>query len=618
MTSITALLERLPSNDPILWADIGTELRSEQVRLSAEVTSHASNIVDGACSAITAIGEARLMTVRALVNFVADNDFARDFMTLSENSSCNVLWGRLALLLLDSGSEFNSDSTPNYDSDPDSDSKNDAAKLSATVIILILQFFTFTENESRKNRQEYFVNIGLLPSIAANVSANIGDEGAELLNHFFDNSTSPPSPQDLGGHQIVERLISTTIRKITSALKSLSIDIDDDDDEEESTLTYATLIYNLSGLLQNSPPEIAEWLANINIALALVPNSYENVIRIKRHLFAATGILSSVIDVAALDLSSFAGIVDAAIVDVYESNETYVFAGACVTIGNCIMSAETRSIVETRIEAAHPLRDFLATFFCRVRIDDPVQLQCIHAINNLVDIKSAPLIMDHADKLCEIIIKPAIDNQALYADPARLCYQFARRILRVHFMSNTNNANVMDYKPLWSMLVKDWETNHSSHAVGLVVLQSYVNAGLADEINADDAQFLAALITIGINLPQGALSIDEALEIPKTIGMLMHVLSSKGGWQWLVPRVYDDQTILVNKVVVPLTELLKEAMRSEFSNNEAFVNNTRFVAATVAKLCDQWLLSAPYCDASISGRILATKNEAVEIAKKQK
>lgn len=188
------------------------------------------------------------------------------------------------------------------------------------------------------------------------------------------------------------------VRYVDAGLKVteyvLQLEDEDLDDIDEILLLITDVISTMTSfetMLPISSINANERVLNI---LPQVPDDLPNKTHIKRKLFAISGNISSMGDFKSKhDLEvSLAKYIDESTVD------PYVMAASAINLGNFIINSETAKYVEDLIQRSVEIEQFFNIFFTKFQINDVVQIQAIHLINNLLTSINSKYVLANYDK----------------------------------------------------------------------------------------------------------------------------------------------------------------------------------------------------------------------------
>lgn len=388
------------------------------------------------------------------------------------------------------------------------------------------------------------------------------------------------------------------VRYVDAGLKVteyvLQLEDEDLDDIDEILLLITEVISSMTSfetMLPISSINANERVLNI---LPQVPDDLPNKTHIKRKLFAISGNISSMGDFKSKhDLEvSLAKYIDEGIVD------PYVMAASAINLGNFIINSETAKYVEDLIQRSVEIEQFFNIFFTKFQINDVVQIQAIHLINNLLTSINSKYILANYDRILNVFTKVIVDNGKYYGEVLNLYLKFIKKLIRCQFMNNKDD--IMNYYELWEILFAGLEQSLIDlHEIKLLLLQAYIqkfHESSLDELAPEKITLLRNLIhsTVGLtnttNLPDTLL-----FEKLKTIGIFTHTLNSnKISPLAVVQYVYDnDEELFKSQFQTPMFEFLlqlKEQLQIARQQPQyaMLANNSKFVCGTTLTFFDQW------------------------------
>lgn len=602
-----SLLKGLPLCDHIVWDNIGTELRSETVRFSSDVQCRIHSIITAALDAMTKGGHTTCLSVlRVLINLAADSDENRKRLVDSQDESCARLWTFLRGRMTD-----------------------DNKAIADRILLLLLQFFTNTDAANR--HRDYFSSLDICNAVASRYIMQSTTCCGELLTLLHPPEEDVSGPTSCGFDEItIIQIISQSIDNLLLLSENSGDGYTEEYDDNNPMLILSTLVYQQCAQLKKSCNRIPVWIDRVLSVLSSVPESIEaEELSIRRNLFSTVGILSSTID--AVNNESFYTVVDGCISQIFKVvQDPYVLSAACIALGNCVFSDVARSAVNSRIIRKWGSTEEFIQSFCghHLKITDPLQLQKIHLLINMMDKDSAPPMAARLKAFGDLLLKPTLDNAPYYPQIASLAYKFSCKILRVYFIPT--GANVLPYRRVWDALVEAHKTSQDSRQVALLLLQTLlgrteqhpqekieaVEGAVEDDSSHktyifDDLLFTARLITIAVTLPvTSQISSEYFLEVLKTLGMLCFKFTKIGeGWNFLLDVYNRDDATVESEFATPLLALLKNLVTALETNEEgrdssvstavdnpqsrtALKNNLRFLAITLTRLCQDELAAS--------------------------
>ena len=371
--------------------------------------------------------------------------------------------------------------------------------------------------------------------------------------------------------------------------------VDEDlDDIDEILLLLTDVISSMTSfetMLPISSINVNERVLNI---LPQVPDGLPNKTHIKRKLFAICGNISSMGDFESKhDLKvSLAKYIDENTVD------PYVMAASAINLGNFIINSETAKYVEDLIHRSVEIEQFFKIFFTKFQINDVVQIQAIHLINNLLTPTNSKYVLANYENILNVFTKVIIDNGKYYGEVLNLYLKFIKKLIRCQFM--TNKDDIMNYHELWEILFAGLEQSLIDlHEIKLLLLQAYIQKfceASLNELTPEKLSLLRSLINSTVGLANTTnLPVTLLFEKLKTIGIFTHTLNSNNiSPLVLVQYVYDnDDELFKSQFQTPMFEFilqLKEQLQTAKQQPQyaMLANNSKFVCGTTQTFFNQW------------------------------
>ncbi|CAX42012.1 conserved hypothetical protein [Candida dubliniensis CD36] len=548
--------------------------------------------------------ELKFETLRVVINILANNDLNRDFFTnsiqvpklleIDIKETINEDQESLIIMI----NEFWSIIKIHLD-------KNEKFQLIKFIFILLNQFIYDTNHKSQY--LEFFNSLkiqwGLYPLINKDTIDDIGEFLYELL------ASKSLSLTDIDRIFLSGKILDNISIKDLEDEETGLIMIDLLSLNEPSNELYKTILQQISLCDTNVSGLIKRKLLVLASDLAPVYNDSNN---------NNNSSSSSTIDEQekALNIS---------IDQLQSTNDPYVFACCCITIGNFIHDkssmekALTILFNESNISEEGELLTIdklISLYFEKNIITDVIQIQSIHMWNNLMNETIANKILTNIleDDLLKIT-KIIIDNEKYYQEILILYLKFIKKLIKLSNKSlvpfkvieyilqnldNNNNGTILDIKYL--LLQKQQQQQEYggkyTEEMFMELLKSLVNT-----INTTNV--LEQLKTIAIINQQ---ILNGELEI---------IISSNINMEQLLENYFHPLEHLLNQFISLLSESKsklklksKSKSKSKSNNNivnpnweiKIFQNNLKFVAISIIKIIEK-----------NSNELLSTKTNLLKI-----
>ncbi|ODV81742.1 uncharacterized protein CANTADRAFT_19355 [Suhomyces tanzawaensis NRRL Y-17324] len=583
ITEVLSSIRQHPHNTEHFQA-LGNHLREEHIRTSCEVTDSLPLIVETSSANLASYLLHKhqhqvpliLEVTRCIVNLLADSDDNRLFFQ-GANHHVPQFWIQIKHCLNDPGA------------DP---------SINKRIVIILGQFI-----HSDTYKQKYllwllehhlleplylYLNHNLPPTKISEVF-NF-QHAFEFLKELVDvNATTIPSKPDEYGPiavKLVDYLLSIASTILDSLQKFNLIEDNEEteDDEELDLFDLDEIILNIAGtvsfLTTFEDLDFSSIDANQRSLklIGKIPDNFPNKTHIKRKLFAVSGCISS--------MKSFDSTKDIKASIEYFTQVTvdpYVLAASAINLGNYITNKDRLKEVVDMIEDELSLEAFYRAFF-DMHVNDVIQIQSLHLLNNLLTSSNAPYVLANYECLFSRFVKIIVDNGKYYQDVYQIFQKFVNKLIRLAFI--TNQDNILDFKDLWNYII---DGSDESADTQYLLLQAYVSVFKDSPITTantpDNTQFIKKLITTAVSVPPKASQLDGFLEKLKTLGMMYHNLTShKVGPQDLIEYLYLDKQTLKAQLVDPykefLVQLREQLAQPQTLQHEILKNNSKFVCAT--------------------------------------
>ncbi|EDK46014.1 hypothetical protein LELG_04193 [Lodderomyces elongisporus NRRL YB-4239] len=316
------------------------------------------------------------LVLKTTINLLADNDTNRAYFT-SDKKGVDLFWGNL------------------YEYASIADDNN-------LVLILLKQFIYNTSNTGLY--MEYLRQKGM---------------HRVAYNEFRKSNSALDLPYEfiVAGKSNLDESDKDILKYITSNFKSLytreALKEDEEEEEEEDEEEEEEEEENRIKLL-----ELVEYaprnLSTYKDILAIL--EIENKSKLARLLMVA---LSDV----------FTDTIDDMHFDFIESNNPYVFAAACICIGNCISDVQSLSHAIETIENKLGMDILMDKFFTGFKITDVIQIQAVHMWVNLMNQSIAKTIIELYSDAIIALTKLVIDNADYYKEIAKTYFKFIKKLV---------------------------------------------------------------------------------------------------------------------------------------------------------------------------------------------
>lgn len=531
MSSLPEIQTRLENRSVLAQSlnDLGTLLRDEKARADPRLASIIPLV-------LAEFKTEPFEVIRVLVNFTADNDENRLFLASKEPLVKQFWLSALSGLAVDTVSHH--------------------------IVLLLTQFIHNIDTEKKLAISEALLEYGTVEAIA-NYCKKLENESEldalsvplELMAEF---SSQHPSQFNV---EHVEWILQVSMKILDSC---------DNDECDEMLLQSSQAVLNITNVEDLAVPQTV-LLSQIYMILSKVPSQFANLAHIKRNLFSACGNISS--------YSSYNNFLDLdmnAAELLRPESDLYAAAAAAISIGNCVSSNETQTVVVNKLNELFSLQALIGSVLHR-SFGDVVQYQALHLFNNLMTPETADVILDTANYPHLLrITKVVVDNSKYYKEIGLIYFKFLRKLLTTGF---TGARNPLYYKDVWDYL-GNAESTSGRGEVDMLLLQAIAAGPVAkDELD------------MSIDIVERLL--DETLSVNGTIDS--NVLLAKLKTLAMVFQNYtcsDLDTLLghsrfVTLFAQPFYKFISEVSQSTITTEQnqqgaAIANNTKFVAAAAS------------------------------------
>lgn len=568
---------------------LGNILRDESARQDDRVTQivpsiveHLSNefgefLKDGLDHSASRIPSEEL---RVLINMLADSDTNRQFITQDE-----PLYLKFWHLLLQ---------YVKYENEVDRDDE-----LYDRILILLSQFARNTALRSYFANYFQKLNIHsiLLQAIGSKWLENrtdlLEDENVLLLIEIASSLTENISkniPSESQCESVLTQL-NTCLEILQLCLDELSSGTNADRlRSEEALVQLCELIVNLTLFEDISDINKSHINAKILGSFCKVPEDIVDYVSVKRHLFSASGNISS--------MSSYDNWNDVGIcIDVFYNGNTdpYLLSAASIVLGNAISNASQQNLLLDEVELRHSLELLVHSFFS-TKFNDIIQLQSFHLLNNIMSERTIGYII--AEKIAIFrAFKAMMDNEKYYKEISKICYLFLKKMLRTLLKDSVASADltrfILESKDLWNLLTSSESATDCEEVY--LLLARYLVLHI-DAIQEDDYDFVQGMLAFSTNAKNlnGNVSSTYISEKIKNLSIIIQELARNNLLRQTIQSVYcGDVNLFNNRFLNPLHELLVKlrdfARQSESDNTQnkqlnIITNNLKFLCASTMSL----------------------------------
>ncbi|CCE86156.1 Piso0_005810 [Millerozyma farinosa CBS 7064] len=568
--------------------NLGNILRDESARQDDRVKNILPIIVESLCNEFENLrnevdqsaSKVPLEELRVLINMLADSDTNRQFITKDETLYLKF-WNSLLQYIKSAGESGTAD------------------ELYSRILILLSQFVRNTA--LRSYFASYFQKLDfhfvLLQAIVSNWLKNrldfFEDDNALLLIEISSSITENISKNIPGESQR-----GSVLAHLSSCLEILQLCLDelshgstsDQSSSEEALLQLCEIIVNLTMLEDISGINQSHINAAILGLFCKVPKDIEDYVAVKRHLFSASGNVSS--------MSSYDNWNDVDIcIDVFYNGSTdpYLLSAASIVLGNAVSNATQQKLLFDKVESRHSSESLIRSFFA-TKFNDIIQLQSFHLLNNIMSERTVDYIIVEKTAIFKAF-KAMMDNEKYYKEVSKICYQFLKKMLKTLLKDSVSSANstrfILESKDLWNLL-RTSELPADCEEVYLL-LARYLIIHL-DAIQEDDYDFVQSILAFSTNSKNvnGNVSSIYISEKIKNLSIVIQELARNDLLGQIIKSVYrDDSNNFDERFLKPLHELLVKfrdfARQSETANTQnkelkIIINNLKFLCASTLSL----------------------------------
>lgn len=429
MATLTEIQDRLTNGSEkseitLALNNLGTLLREETTRADP----HLAGIIPYVLSLYNVEPSE---VIRVLVNYTADNDDNRAYLTSREQ--CVLDFWNSALSSLDDNA------------------------LGLHTVLLLTQFIHNIDDDKKKRMVTALLD--------HNVVLTLLDYCRKCLqNGNVDNLSMP---LELLSEYSVADPRKFTVEDLVWIIDASSRIIDECDKEDcDEILLYGSqTALNITNVDEWDELTTKQYSLNQSVydLMNKVPSDLENVAHIKRNLFSTCGNVSS--------YPKYDNLLDLAMNAAYIMNvasDPYVAAALAILIGNCVSSKDTQTLVITQLSEICNF-DLIIEAVLHRQFGDVVQYQALHFFNNLLTNEAADVILrEHNLSDLGRITKVVTDNGKYYKEIGGIFYKFLRKLILTGF---TGHRDVFVYNVVWSYL-DTAESDPQKSEVEMLLLQA--------------------------------------------------------------------------------------------------------------------------------------------------
>lgn len=569
--------------------NLGNILRDESARQDDRVTQIVPIIVESLSNEFDKFftdgfdqssSRIPLEELRVLINMLADSDSNRQFITQDE--PLYLKFWKLLLQYVKHMNELDADDL-----------------LYARVLILLSQFARNTA--LRSSFASYFQKLDfhsvLLQAIVSKWLKNrvnfFEDDNALLLIEILSSIT-----ENISKNIPSESQRESVLTQLSTCLEILQLDLDelssgttsDRLSSEEALVQLCELIVNLTMLENISGINQSHINAAILGLFCKVPDDIEDYVAVKRHLFSASGNVSS--------MSSYDNWNDVGIcINVFYngSSDPYLLSAASIVLGNAISNTTQQKLLLDEVEQGHSLELLIHSFFA-TKFNDIIQLQSFHLLNNIMSERTIHYIIGEKTAIFKAF-KAMMDNEKYYKEISKICYQFLKKMLKTLLKDSVSSADltrfILESKDLWNLLTTS-ELATDCEEVYLLLARYLVTH--IDAIQEDDYEFVQNILAFSTNAKNvnGNVSSFYISEKVKNLSIIIQELARNDLLRHTIQSVYrGDSDHFNERFLKPLHELLVKfrnfSRQSESANTQnkelnIIINNLKFLCASTLSL----------------------------------
>lgn len=530
MTDVEHIIHNLADNDHQIKAleEAGTLLREESWRTDPRMTE----VVRISLPLASKEDVHTLNVLRLLINFTADNDANRRFLT-GEESPLKEFWASVDKKL--------------NNSDPES-----VPEIASRITLLLTQFTRNISEGDEANFKSFLVSFvpSLLLYLDQLEKTEESDDMAnalEVLNEIPVNVLGKTIPDK-------EKSIST----LYSILKKLVKLFEEDPEESECLLQASQLLCSLTSAdiiegLDHDVHELLSLLHHIN-------QETQDLTRAKRFIFATAGNIFS-----GPDHDNWLSMDGSLQILLNPQTDPYAVAAAAIDLGNCVKSHADQGSLIAKINHHSSIGEVISSLLQR-KYTDVVQYQFLHFFNNTLNTTNSNLFFDGTNYTYLLpLSKVVIDNAKFYQEIFKIFKKFVIKLVTLSFteddldpapfndlwvllLEGENSINEVSslllqaqaqrkrslkndaYKSLLLNLVKHEEKVEATAILGklkalAVLLDNYNYPAFAEEIGAETVErFQLGLTTLLHNLNENSKNTDDAQQNNKEASILKNNL----------------------------------------------------------------------------------------------
>lgn len=569
--------------------NLGNILRDESARQDDRVTQIVPIIVESLCGEFDKLlvdgvdqsaSRIPLEELRVLINMLADSDSNRQFITQDE-----PLYLKFWNLLLQYVKQTNELDT------------ND--ELGVRILILLSQFARNTA--LRSYFASYFQKLDfhfvLLQAIVSKWLENrvdfFEDDNALLLIEISSSITENISkniPSESQRESVLGQL-NTCLEILQLCLDELSSGSASDQlSSEEALVQLCEIIVNLTMLEDILGINESHINAAILDSFCKVPDDIEDYVAVKRHLFSASGNVSS--------MSSYDNWNDVGIcIDVFYngSSDPYLLSAASIVLGNAISNATQQKLLFDEVELRHSLELLIHSFFA-TKFNDIIQLQSFHLLNNIMSERTIYYIIAEKTAIFKAF-KAMMDNEKYYKEISKICYQYLKKMLKTLLKDSVSSADltrfILESKDLWNLLTTSELVTDCEEVYLLLARYLVIHI---DAVQEDDYDFVQNILAFSTNAKNvnGNVSSVYISEKVKNLSIIIQELARNDLLRHTIQIVYrGDSDLFYERFLKPLHELLvkfrdfvrqSESINTRNKELNIIINNLKFLCASTLSL----------------------------------
>lgn len=531
--TLEGISENLACNTEIQLslASLGTLLRDEEWRSHQEVAQVIPHVLRIYCQ----YPNERFESLRVLINFTADNDPNRSYMT-TQLSEVSEFWKTGFQDL---------QSTSNKD-------------VSFRFVILLTQFIhNVLENQSAEHIA-YLTDLGAVTALLRYL-------------HFIEESGEFEEfvlPMEVLAECTARDPKSALIQELEWIIRALQevVSLDEPEDADEIFQCGSRVLFNVTNVEDLSVNH--DLIAQIYALLPLVPETFKNVAHTKRRLFSTCGNISSY-----PSYKNWEDVERNVRAVVSSDLDPYVVSAAAISLGNCVSSKETQEALISEIEKV-TLMDAVVDALLQCKFGDVVHFQALHFFNNTMGVSTVRRILDNHEDLFRIT-KVVVDNSKYYKEVGYIFLKFVRKLITIGSIQNQCQSPE-SFEALFNVISAAEE---NVNEVSMLLLQAF---GVWKPQLVIGNEFQLKLFSSLVETADHV----EAQSLFEKLKTMAVVFQNYDAAQ--IKTLYGSD--FQSKFTVPFLEFMKqlqqgleEAPAEHVQQTAAIANNTKFVAASAIK-----------------------------------